>query len=72
MKHYQVHFQPDNKKVTIHHGATLLEAAGLVGIILSSPCGGVGRRGKCAVQLLPSKKDLAAPRRILAPDVLFI
>ncbi len=44
----------------IHHGATLLEAAGLVGIILTTPCGGVGRCGKCCVQLLPSKKDVLA------------
>ena len=60
MKHYQVHFQPDDKKVTIHHGATLLEAAGLVGIILTTPCGGMGRCRKCRVQLLPSQKDVLA------------
>ena len=60
MKHYQVHFQPDDKKAMIHHGATLLEAAGLVGIILTTPCGGVGRCGKCCVQLWPSKKDVLA------------
>ena len=69
MKHYQVHFQPDNKKVSVHHGATLLEAAGLVGIILSNPCGGVGRCGKCAVQLLPSKKEVLACQFTIEHDL---
>ena len=69
MKHYQVHFQPDNKKVAIHHGATLLEAAGLVGIILSNPCGGVGRCEKCAVQLLPSKKKVLACQYTVEHDL---
>jgi len=69
VKHYQVHFLPDDKKVTIHHGATLLEAAGLVGIILSSPCGGVGRCGKCTVQLLPSKKKVLACQFTIERDL---
>ena len=69
MKHYQVHFQPDNKKVTIHHGATLLEAAGLVGIILSNPCGGAGRCGKCKVRLLPSKKEVLACQYAIEHDI---
>ncbi len=69
MKHYQVHFQPDDMKVKIHHGATLLEAAGLVGIILSSPCGGMGRCGKCRVQLLPSQKDVLACQYAIEHDV---
>ncbi|MBL7215450.1 MAG: DUF4445 domain-containing protein [Phycisphaerae bacterium] len=69
MKHYQVHFQPDDKQVTIHHGATLLEAAGLVGIILSNPCGGAGRCGKCKVRLMPSKKEVFACQYAIEHDI---
>lgn len=68
MKHYQVRFQPDDKTVTIHHGATLLEAAGLVGIILSTPCGGAGRCGKCKVRLLASQKEVLACQYTIEHD----
>lgn len=68
MKHYQVRFQPDNKTAAIHHGATLLEAAGLTGIILSTPCGGAGRCGKCKVRLLPSKKEVLACQYTIEHD----
>lgn len=60
MKHYSVHFDPDNLTAFIHEGATLLEAAQQVGIILTTPCGGVGRCGKCRVHLLPSSKEVLA------------
>jgi uncharacterized 2Fe-2S/4Fe-4S cluster protein (DUF4445 family) len=60
MRHFTVHFSPDNRTVQIHAGATLLEAAGQAGIILNSPCGGVGRCGKCKVKLLPSGKEVLA------------
>ena len=54
MKHFRVVFQPDDREVSIHQGATLLEAAGQAGIVLSTPCGGKGTCGKCLVQLSPS------------------
>ncbi|MBP8605047.1 MAG: DUF4445 domain-containing protein [Phycisphaerae bacterium] len=60
MKHYQVHFKPDDVTAIVHAGATLLEAAGQAGIILANPCGGIGRCGKCKVQLLPSGKEVLA------------
>ena len=60
MKHYEIQFQPDNVTAKIHHGATLLEAAGQMGIILTTPCGGAGRCGKCKVRLLPSEKEVLA------------
>ena len=69
MKHFQVHFRPDNKTVRVHHGASLLEAAGLVGIILSNPCGGAGRCGKCKVRLLPGEKEVLACQYIIEHDV---
>lgn len=69
MKHFQVHFHPDNKHVRIHRGANLLEAAGLAGIVLSNPCGGIGRCGKCKVRLLPSEKEVLACQYIIEHDV---
>jgi uncharacterized 2Fe-2S/4Fe-4S cluster protein (DUF4445 family) len=53
MKHFTVTFQPDGKRVSIHPGATLLEAAGLAGIVLNTICGEKGTCGKCAVVIQP-------------------
>lgn len=69
MKHYQIQFQPDNLTALIHRGATLLEAAGQVGIILSTPCGSAGRCGKCKVRLLPSEKEVFACQYIVNGDL---
>lgn len=68
MKHYTVYFEPDHSAVKVHRGASLLEAAGLAGIILSNPCGGVGRCGKCKVQVLPSKKEVRACQHMIEHD----
>ena len=69
MSHYTVHFTPDNRVINIHAGATLLEAAGQAGIILNSPCGGVGRCGKCNVQLMPNGKEVLACQTRVNHDV---
>ena len=69
MRHHTVRFLPDNRVVTIHSGATLLEAAGQAGIILTSPCGGIGRCGKCRVQLLPGGKDVLACEYVIEHDI---
>ena len=69
MKHYTVDFQPDNLTIVIHAGATLLEAAGQAGLILSTPCGGIGRCGKCKVQLLPSGKEVRACQYTIEHDL---
>jgi uncharacterized 2Fe-2S/4Fe-4S cluster protein (DUF4445 family) len=42
MKHFRVVFKPDDQEISIHQGATLLEAARQAGIILTTPCGGQG------------------------------
>lgn len=69
MKHYQVTFETDHLTIKIHHGATLFEAAGQAGITLSSPCGGVGRCGKCKVRLLPSQKEVLACQYTVEHDM---
>ena len=69
MKHCNVHFSPDNLSTSIHAGATLLEAAGQAGLILSAPCGGIGRCGKCLVRLLPSEKEVRTCQYIVQHDL---
>jgi len=51
MRHYNVTFKPDGRRISIHAGATLLEAAGQAGIILNTVCGGQGICKKCVVNL---------------------
>ncbi len=46
--------------MTIHSGATLLEAAHQVGIILNTVCGSRGTCGKCAVILQPENQTVLA------------
>jgi uncharacterized 2Fe-2S/4Fe-4S cluster protein (DUF4445 family) len=60
MDHFRVVFEPDDKEVLIHQDATLVEAAGRAGIILSTACGGKGTCGKCVVQLRPSGETVLA------------
>ncbi|MCK4959965.1 MAG: 2Fe-2S iron-sulfur cluster binding domain-containing protein, partial [Planctomycetes bacterium] len=68
MKHCNVTFDPDGKTISIHAGATVLEAAGQVGIILNTVCGGQGTCGKCAVTLTgpegPGRRVMACQHRI--------
>jgi uncharacterized 2Fe-2S/4Fe-4S cluster protein (DUF4445 family) len=47
----QVHFQPQNRSVSVPCGTTILEAARLAGVVVDSPCNGAVVCGKCAVQL---------------------
>ncbi len=44
--------RPDPVAVTVPTGALLSDAAHLAGIEISQPCGGQGRCGRCAVQVL--------------------
>jgi len=69
MKHFRVVFQPDEKEVSIHQGATLLEAASQAGIVLTTSCGGKGTCGKCRVQLAPSGQDVHACQHLIQQDL---
>jgi uncharacterized 2Fe-2S/4Fe-4S cluster protein (DUF4445 family) len=70
MEHFRVIFKPDGKQVTIHAGATLLEAAGQAGIILSSVCGGKGTCKKCEVYLEPDGKQILACQYHIQSDLI--
>lgn len=46
-----VRFLPEHQSVTVTPGTTLLEAARQAGVLLESPCNGIGTCGKCRVLL---------------------
>ncbi|MCE5186360.1 MAG: ASKHA domain-containing protein [Planctomycetaceae bacterium] len=69
MKHFNVHFLPDDLTAVIHEGASLLEAAAQAGIILNTPCGAAGRCGKCKVILMPAKKEVQACEYLVHHDL---
>ncbi|MBJ6802271.1 ASKHA domain-containing protein [Geomonas propionica] len=52
-----VQFLPDDKRISVPAGSTILEAARAAGVTIDSPCNGAVVCGKCVVQLSPD--DLA-------------
>ncbi len=70
MKHFNVTFRPDGRQISIHAGATLMEAAGQAGIILNTTCGGKGTCEKCAVNLEPTKEQVLACQYHINSDLI--
>lgn len=60
---------PDNRRVSIHAGATLLEAAAQAGIVLTSQCGGKGICRKCAAIIEPDRKQVLACQHTIQSDL---
>ena len=52
MSSIKITFKPGNRLVYVLPGTSILEAAGRVGIVITSPCGGQGTCGKCRVQVI--------------------
>ena len=52
MSSIKVTFKPGNRSVYVLPGTSILEAAGRVGIVITSPCGGQGTCGKCRIQVI--------------------
>jgi len=69
MKHFRVVFEPDGREISIHQGATLVDAAGQAGIVLNTSCGGRGTCGKCAVLLGPSGRRVLACQYTIQSDL---
>jgi uncharacterized 2Fe-2S/4Fe-4S cluster protein (DUF4445 family) len=69
MKHFHITFKPDGEHISIHAGATILEAASQCGIILNTACGGCGTCEKCVVQIAPDNKNILACQHIIASDL---
>jgi len=60
----RVRFEPSGLKTEVPRGATLLEAARLAGVYLTSVCGGDGTCGKCRVVVASGDVEaLPRPRR---------
>jgi uncharacterized 2Fe-2S/4Fe-4S cluster protein (DUF4445 family) len=51
MADYIVTFQPDNKSIKVKKGETIMNAAINAGVFINSVCGGLGKCGKCKVQV---------------------
>jgi len=69
MKHCNVSFEPDDKQISIHAGATILEAAGQAGIILNTVCGGKGICRKCLVEIQPYGQKVLACQYHIQTDI---
>ena len=69
MDHFTITFKPDGKQISIHSGATLIEAAGQAGIILSTVCGGQGTCKKCRVVLEPDSREVLACQYRIESDL---
>lgn len=55
MVKYTITFLPDNKKIEVEGGTTLLQATEKAGIIINSLCGGEGLCGECQLQIQSGK-----------------
>jgi len=61
----KVTFQPSGRSGYVLPGTSLIEAAGRMGVILQTPCGGQGTCGKCRVRLVGESE---ADERSMAAD----
>ena len=69
MRHFTINFQPDGRRISIHSGSTLLDAANAAGIILNTPCGGKGACKKCIVILASDQIEVLACQYIIDRDL---
>ncbi len=69
MEHFNVTFKPDGRRISVHAGATLIEAAGRVGIVLNTVCGGKGICKKCLVNIEPHAQQVLACQYCIQSDI---
>ncbi len=63
----RVTFQPHGRSVSVLRGTTLLEAAARAGLVIETPCGGVGTCGKCRVRVTKGcGEPTAGDRRVFS------
>ena len=72
MKQYSVTFSPHGKQIFVHEGVTVLEAAGLAGVIINSVCGGIGTCGKCTVRIEPQGVEVVACNWVIEGDITVV
>jgi uncharacterized 2Fe-2S/4Fe-4S cluster protein (DUF4445 family) len=56
-KQHRVTFQPQGRGVSVLSGTMILEAAANAGLVIDTPCGGVGTCGKCRVQIVQGRSE---------------
>ncbi len=69
MKHFTITFKPDDKQISIHAGAALIEAAEQAGIILNTVCGGKGTCKKCLVKIELDAQEVLACQHHIQSDL---
>jgi len=69
MNHFTISFKPDGRQITIHSGATLMDAAGQAGIIMNTICGGKGTCKKCLLKLEPTGREVLACQYRIQSDL---
>lgn len=72
MEHFTVRFEPDGTSISMHGGATILEAAEQAGIILDNICGGSGTCGKCAVFVEGVREKVLACQYLIDSDLTVV
>ena len=69
MAEHTVTFDTAEAPVTVPTGALLTEAARLAGVEIAQPCGGQGRCGRCAVQVIEGTVRRRSTLRLTAEDM---
>ncbi len=72
MKHHTITFMPEGKVVSIHTGATILEAAAQAGIIINAFCGGAGTCNKCQVHIPATGRKVLACNYHITSDMTVV
>jgi len=69
MKTVTITFQPDDVRVSVPKGTTVLDAAMEAGVHINAACGGQGTCGRCRVKLVSGTVDSAPGGLLAAEDV---
>ena len=69
MTDHTVLFDTDHEPVVVKTGSLLSEAAQLAGIDLNQPCGGQGRCGRCALQIIEGSVRRRSTIRLSEEDI---
>jgi uncharacterized 2Fe-2S/4Fe-4S cluster protein (DUF4445 family) len=72
MNELKITFQPQGRTVYVLPGTKIVEAAAIAGVIIDTPCGGMGKCGKCKVVILESdnRVECLACQQTLTKDTI--
>ena len=63
MSMVQIYFKEQDKTAVVPEGTTILNAARKVGVVVESPCDGIGTCGKCKVKITDRDKKTSYVRK---------